>query len=71
MEIRFTLHPADPLEIERRKLEERIRKERIMANLKPLMCDGCGEDTQVSVYESDLNGSYFYCLDCVAIEDED
>lgn len=68
---RIILHPADPIKAAANKEAKLLRHKKIMACLKPLLCDGCGEDTKVFVYESDLNGSYFYCDDCVEKDDEE
>lgn len=70
-EIRIIIYAANPKEAERKKVEDYLRKQRIMNNLKPLQCDGCGQNTNVFVYENDLNGSYFYCDDCVEKDDEE
>lgn len=42
-------------------------EQRTIENRPPqsqMECDSCGKKMPVWVYESDLNGSYFYCEEC-------
>jgi hypothetical protein len=42
----------------------------LMNDAVPLECHGCGK-TIGFVWEFDLNGSYFYCIECKAKADAD